>query len=186
MHTPDTCRCSCHLVEAKNPRHRCSPASYAPRPTGTPLRKPSPRPSPAPVEVQAPAPTPRSYGRVSRPLKEDAIEQYLDLCIRRRGGLTYKFAPLVAGNPDRIVLAPHGAIHLVELKAPHGEVRPDQRLWHERALKAGHYVHILSSKSDVDDFVRWAIRNATASRRPTTPPAYDQQAPDAFDEVMAR
>ena len=172
MHTPDTCRCSCHLVSAADPRHRCAPASY--RPT-----QPSPGLS-APSRPRA-TPTPRTV-----PLREEAIERYLDTQMRRRGGLTFKFAPLVAGNPDRIVLAPHGAIHLVELKAPGGAIRPDQVLWHSRALAVGHYVHILSSKSDVDAFVRWAVRTASLLKRPRTPPAYDQQSPDAFEEEMAR
>ena len=166
LHNPTTCRCSCH---------QGSPQAYSrPLPASQKPLRPTDAPAPAPSGLA----TPR--------LSERAIEAYLDKKVRIKGGATYKFAPLVAGNPDRIVLIPHGPIHLVELKAPDGAVRPDQALWHARARKIGHYVHILSSKSDVDDFVRWAVRHASKTRTPARPPAYDQQDPDAFDEVMSR
>lgn len=89
-------------------------------------------------------------------MKERVIEKYLDTRVRELGGLTYKFVPVVAGSPDRIVLLPPGQVLLVELKAPGGKIRPVQRVWHARAAKVGVQVAVLSSKQEVDQWLALA------------------------------
>lgn len=79
---------------------------------------------------------------------ESAVEAIFAKRVRELGGRSFKFAPVVAGNPDRIVLMPGGVIRLVELKADSGAVSPVQRLWHARAADLGTIVEIVTGADE--------------------------------------
>ena len=81
-------------------------------------------------------------------MKESAVESVFAQRVRDLGGHSFKFAPIVAGNPDRIVMLPGGVIKFVELKADDGELRPDQVLWHRRALKLGTVVDVVTGSKE--------------------------------------
>lgn len=85
---------------------------------------------------------------------EDSIEKAFHRKVRRAGGASFKFAPLVRGNPDRIVLMPGGRIYLVELKSDTGELRPDQVIWHEKAANLGVTVVVLTGTKEVDEWLK--------------------------------
>ncbi len=68
--------------------------------------------------------------------------------VRALGGRSYKFAPVEAGNPDRIVLLPGGIVCFVELKAARGKLRPDQRVWHRRAASLGAKVYVVTGSEE--------------------------------------
>jgi hypothetical protein len=84
---------------------------------------------------------------------EAGIERYRREQVKKRGGWCIKWAPIIAGTPDRLVLLPGHPIYLVETKAPGGRLRPIQQVWHERALMRGHRVHVLANKQAVDDWL---------------------------------
>lgn len=91
---------------------------------------------------------------------EAKIERYLGLRVRALGGWSIKMAPTVAGVPDRLVMLPGGAIYLVELKSARGGMRKVQRVWHDRARRMGHSPVVLSSKTQVDQWLD-SVTNAT-------------------------
>lgn len=74
---------------------------------------------------------------------ERDVEAIFNRRVRHLGGLSFKFAPLHAGNPDRIVLMPGGRIFLVEIKTDEGTVDPAQRVWHRRASALGTQVIVI-------------------------------------------
>lgn len=68
-------------------------------------------------------------------------------------GKAFKFAPLVKGNPDRLVLLPGGWIELVELKKD-GEVpSPKQRHWHAEAAMLGTTVTVVTGSAGLKAWV---------------------------------
>lgn len=75
---------------------------------------------------------------------ERSVEAIFARRVRDLGGISYKFAPVVAGNPDRIVLMPGGWVGFVELKAPGGQLSPVQRLWHAKAAELGTNVDVVT------------------------------------------
>jgi len=75
---------------------------------------------------------------------EKSVEAIFARRVRELGGISYKFAPVVAGNPDRIVLMPDGWVGFVELKAEGGALSPVQRLWHARAAALGTVVEVVT------------------------------------------
>lgn len=77
---------------------------------------------------------------------ESSVERTFARRVRELGGLSFKFAPLHAGNPDRIVLL-DGAVHLVELKEGTA-LRPAQLLWHRRAAERGVKVHVVTGSDE--------------------------------------
>lgn len=79
---------------------------------------------------------------------ESAVEAVFAKRVRELGGLSFKFAPLHAGNPDRIVLMPGGVIIFVELKADGGRLDPAQVLWHRRAAALGIVVHVVTGAKE--------------------------------------
>lgn len=81
-------------------------------------------------------------------MRESSVESIFAQRVRDLGGLSFKFAPVVAGNPDRIVLLPGGVVRFVELKADDGALRPDQRLWHRRAADLGTVVHVVTGPTE--------------------------------------
>ena len=81
-------------------------------------------------------------------MREAAVEAVFAKRVRDLGGISFKFAPLHAGNPDRIVLMPDGHTYFVELKADGGALHPAQVLWHRRAAALGHIVHVVTGADE--------------------------------------
>ena len=79
---------------------------------------------------------------------ESAVEAVFARRVRELGGLSFKFAPIHAGNPDRIVLLADGVIRFVELKADGGKLHAAQLLWHHRAKKLGTHVHVITGSEE--------------------------------------
>lgn len=71
--------------------------------------------------------------------------------VKDLGGLSFKFAPIHAGNPDRLVLL-DGQLYLVELKADDGALHAAQLLWHRRAREKGVHVYVVTG---ADEARRW-------------------------------
>jgi hypothetical protein len=84
---------------------------------------------------------------------EHQVEDLLRRRVKKHGGYCIKWVPVIAGLPDRLVLLPGGRIFLVELKAPHGRMRPVQVVWHRRFAKIGVPVVVLHSKPEVERWV---------------------------------
>lgn len=102
-------------------------------------------------------------------MRESSIERRLSTLVQRAGGISVKIPPVAAGAPDRLILLPVGQMFLVETKAPGGSLRPIQRAWHERAAKAGITVHVLSSKAEVEEWVRVRSSNNQGTMKITPP-----------------
>lgn len=83
---------------------------------------------------------------------ERAVEAVFAKRVRDLGGQSYKFAPVVAGNPDRIVLMPDGLVVLVELKAEGGALSPVQKLWHARAAALGTVVRVVTGAAEAREW----------------------------------
>jgi hypothetical protein len=83
---------------------------------------------------------------------EKQIEQYLNKKVKELNGLTFKWISTVTGVPDRIVIL-NNKIHLVELKTATGVLSERQKLVFKQLEEHGQKVHILRSKSDVENFV---------------------------------
>lgn len=79
---------------------------------------------------------------------ESVVEAIFSRRVRELGGQSFKFAPVVAGNPDRIVLMPGGVVLFVELKAPGGRLSPVQKLWHKRAAALGTNVVVITGPQE--------------------------------------
>jgi len=86
-------------------------------------------------------------------MSERSVEAIFARRVRDLGGISYKFAPVVAGNPDRIVLMPGGWVGFVELKAPGGSLSPVQRLWHARAAALGVPVQVVEGPLEARSWV---------------------------------
>lgn len=84
---------------------------------------------------------------------EQKVEDALRLAVQARGGLCEKIAPIRAGVPDRMVIY-GGRVHLVELKAPAGDLRPAQYVFIERARSRGIQVQVLRSVQEVHQWVQ--------------------------------
>lgn len=85
-------------------------------------------------------------------MRESAVEAVFARRVRDLGGLSYKFAPVHAGNPDRIVLLPGGVVRFVELKREGGRLDPAQRLWHRRAAKLGTVVDVVTGAEEAREW----------------------------------
>lgn len=83
---------------------------------------------------------------------EALVEAHLLAEARKLGGRSYKWVPLVAGLPDRLVILPMNQIFLVELKSSRGSRRAAQKVMHSRLARIGVHVVVLNSKDAVD---RW-------------------------------
>lgn len=81
-------------------------------------------------------------------MRESAIEAVFAKRVRELGGLSFKFAPTHAGNPDRIVLLPNGVVRFVELKTTTGKLHPAQVLWHRRAAELGTVVDVVAGADE--------------------------------------
>lgn len=78
---------------------------------------------------------------------ESAVEAVFARRVRDLGGLSYKFAPLHKGNPDRVVIL-DGCVYFVEIKALGGKLDPAQVLWHRRAAERGVQVHVVTGSAE--------------------------------------
>ena len=76
--------------------------------------------------------------------------------VREQGGMVEKIAPIRAGMPDRMVLL-NGLIHLVELKAPGGQLRQVQQVFASRAAKRGVHVVVLTGVEQVREWVESVV-----------------------------
>jgi hypothetical protein len=81
-------------------------------------------------------------------MRESSVEAIFARRVRALGGMSYKFAPIHAGNPDRIVLLPGGQVLFVELKADTGALRAVQKLWHRRAADLGTQVRVVTGAEE--------------------------------------
>lgn len=88
---------------------------------------------------------------------ERVVEAFLVKRVRLVGGYAFKFPPVVAGLPDRIVLLPGGLVFFVELKQKGLRPSPVQQVWHQRLRNLGHSVVVLDSKEAVIDWLRRII-----------------------------
>jgi hypothetical protein len=91
--------------------------------------------------------------RAGQAVRETVVERRLMKKVREAGGLCFKWVPIVAGLPDRVVILPGGRIFLVETKAPGGEVRPAQAVMHSRMAERGVQVVLLWDSAQVDAWV---------------------------------
>ncbi|ASZ73384.1 nuclease [Brevibacterium phage LuckyBarnes] len=85
-------------------------------------------------------------------MRESSVESKLHRGVLKLGGLSYKWVPIIAGLPDRVVLLPGGRVYFIELKATDGKLRPDQLVMHEKFRKRGIDVVVLTGPAEVD---RW-------------------------------
>jgi hypothetical protein len=83
-------------------------------------------------------------------MRESKVEARLTAGVKRLGGMSIKIAPVMAGAPDRLILLPGSRMHLVEVKAKGGRLRPIQQVFHDRAAELGIRVEILSGPDQVD------------------------------------
>jgi hypothetical protein len=95
---------------------------------------------------------------------ERSVEAIFARRVRDLGGESWKFAPVCAGNPDRIVLMPGGGVFLVELKAPGGRLSPIQRLWHARAEKLGTVVQVVEGALEARSWLPPVVDQTTDTK----------------------
>ena len=85
---------------------------------------------------------------------EKEIEKYLCDRVKLMGGLCEKFtSPNRRSVPDRMITMPKGIIHFVECKAPNKKPTEAQQRDHKRRFELGVIVHVLDSKSKVDEWI---------------------------------
>ena len=92
---------------------------------------------------------------------EATYEAWFHNRVRLLGGQSFKFAPLVKGNPDRIVLMPGSRMFLVELKTPTGSLSTAQKVWHNKAARLGTPVYVLTNRGEA---LQW-FRDITEQHR---------------------
>jgi hypothetical protein len=84
-------------------------------------------------------------------MREATVEQYLRRRCHERGALCLKFtSPGRRSVPDRLVLAPHGHVFFVELKAPGKDATPAQAAEHARLRALGFRVWVADGRPAVD------------------------------------
>ena len=86
---------------------------------------------------------------------ESSVESHLVKRVRGLGGMCLKWvSPGVRGVPDRIVFLPYRMPMFVELKSPSGSLRKNQKRMHTHLEDLGNYVVTLSSKVEVDGWLK--------------------------------
>lgn len=87
---------------------------------------------------------------------ESAVESKFNRAVKELGGLSIK---LVTGKgmPDRLVLLPDGRTSIVELKKDNGTVEPAQAVWHRKAERLGHHVHVVYGMNGVAAWLRFML-----------------------------
>lgn len=88
------------------------------------------------------------------PHLESVTEKFLKDRVRMLGGYAFKFVPIIAGMPDRIVFMPGGRLFLVETKREGEKPSSIQQVWHQRFAAIGHNVVVLDSRQAVIDWLR--------------------------------
>lgn len=88
---------------------------------------------------------------------ERRVEAYLVKQVKAAGGMCIKSPPTTFGVPDRMVILPPGVVYLVELKSKNGVLRPIQRVFHARARRSGLVIPVLSTKEEIDSWIRSVI-----------------------------
>ena len=92
--------------------------------------------------------------RLTRVIREAAVEAHFVKRVRQLGGWAYKFvSPNHRGVPDRLVLWPGGRAEFVELKAPGKKPTLRQLREHERLRRLGFKVTVLDGLAAVN---QWA------------------------------
>jgi len=86
---------------------------------------------------------------------EKLLEKKLKTEISRLGGLCIKLtSPYFTGMPDRIILMPGGRSYFAELKSSGGRLSSRQKLVHELLGELGHFVVVIDSRKDLNDFIK--------------------------------
>jgi len=89
-------------------------------------------------------------GAAERKIEEYLVRQVRDVL----GGIAYKFvSPARRNVPDRLCTLPTGLTVFVECKSPQGYISAGQQKEIERLTNLGQYVIVVSSKSEVDEFI---------------------------------
>ena len=100
--------------------------------TASPPPRPPPQPKPLPLAKKP-------------PLERD-IERAVCAYARGLGFLAYKFvSPAHRSVPDRLMIAPGGAVFFIEFKRPKGKPTPDQDREHARIRGYGLDVFVIDS-----------------------------------------
>lgn len=87
-------------------------------------------------------------------MKESRIEKRLKKEIELIGGKAKKFvSPGSSGEPDRIVLLPHGRIYFIETKAPGEKLRPLQEFRAKELRALGFDVRCLDTIEKLKAFI---------------------------------
>lgn len=98
-------------------------------------------------------------------IREGSIERYLTKQVKDIDGLCYKWVcPGHVGVPDRIVLH-KGSVYFIEVKTKSGRQTIKQINIMNNIIDQQHAIYIISSKDEVDDFIRsviFKIENANA------------------------
>jgi len=98
--------------------------------------------------------------------EKQKVEKPLIDGITRLGGKCHKFeCPGRVGAPDRIVIMPHGKIIFVELKTLEGRLSPMQMVWRDELIGLGCDWRCLSSREEVQEFVREMEAHVTSKVR---------------------
>lgn len=97
--------------------------------------------------------------------------------IRAVGGRVIKLVPLRKGEPDRLVLMPHGLSYLVELKKDGGRRSPAQKVIHDRYDAIGHTVVTLYGRAEILNWIRRITDDQYyfGRKRPTRPEIRDRK-----------
>lgn len=113
-------------------------------------------------------------------MRESIVETYFKKQTKLAGGLPLKFiSPSQNGVPDQILLF-KGKTYYAEIKAPGEKPRPDQVALHKKFLKHGVIVHVIDSKSDVDNFIKNVMKvsiktDKKNNKGPSTPKIKENQ-----------
>lgn len=85
--------------------------------------------------------------------RENAVEKYLDHCVKQLGGVTRKWvSPGRDGVPDRICII-NGDVWFVEVKTIDGKLSSAQNREHARLKAAGANVATVYGDQGVEKFV---------------------------------
>lgn len=99
---------------------------------------------------------------------EKKVEQKLVREVKRLDGLCLKiYSAWFTGLPDRLVIIPGAGMRFVELKGKKGVLSPRQASVHRRLAQVGAEVTVISSKEEVDIFIRQMEEVAAFARKNT-------------------